>query len=50
MYKIIGERMTLLLTDKEINNHYQSLPNKDEAEKFIFNLALASLVVPRELR
>ena len=44
--KIIMERANLMLKNEKINSLYQSFKNKEEAEEWLVNAAIATLVIP----
>ena len=44
--KIIMERANLMLENEKINYLYQSFKNKEEAEEWLINAAIATLVIP----
>lgn len=44
--KIIIERANLMLENEKINYLYQSFKNKEEAEEWLVNAAIVTLVIP----
>ena len=44
--KIIMERANLMLENEKINYLYQSFKNKEEAEEWLINAAIATLIIP----
>ena len=44
--KIIMERANLMLENKKINSLYKSFENKETAENWLINAAIATLVIP----
>lgn len=46
MTQLLMDRATEMLYDKRINSIYQSFKTKDEAEDWIINQALATLIIP----
>ena len=48
--KIVMERANLMLQNKKINSIYQSFQTKEDAETWLINAALATLIIPVEQR
>lgn len=48
--QLLMDRATEMLYDKRINSIYQSFKTKDEAEDWIVNQALATLIIPASER
>jgi len=46
MTQLLINRATEMLYDKRLNSIYQSFKTKDEAEYWIINQALATLIIP----
>ena len=44
--KIIMERANLMLENEKIMALYQSFKNKEEAEEWLINAAIATLIIP----
>ena len=48
--EIVMERANLMLQNEKINSIYQSFQTKDEAETWLINAALATLIIPVKQR